>query len=283
MSQLTSQVITGTAAGVPFVAAPPARGSRTGAPVVLAWHLLDPPRTEAAFAAAVPLEGLEAWRIYLGLPLSGSRIPSGGWEELMRLGYEDAVLKLDRPVVFGAFEELGPAFAELHHRFGFDARSVGVMGGSIGAAVAELVMAEGELDVSAAVLVSPVIQLRRAVEALARQFGVTYEWSEESETVADRLDFVGRAGELAGRGSPAVLAVVGEQDHAAFKESAAQLVEALWQRYGRDDRSRLATVPDMAHALAEEPGIEPAPQTPHAAAVDRLAVEWFEEHLTERP
>jgi hypothetical protein len=36
----------------------------------------------------------------------------------------------------------------------------------------------------------------------------------------------------------------------------------------------------MEHALAEEPGIEPAPQTPHAAAVDRLAVKWFQRRLT---
>jgi hypothetical protein len=47
------------------------------------WHLMDPPRTEAALAAALPLAGLEAWRTYLGLPLSGSRMPPGGAEELL--------------------------------------------------------------------------------------------------------------------------------------------------------------------------------------------------------
>ena len=35
----------------------------------------------------------------------------------------------------------------------------------------------------------------------------------------------------------------------------------------------------MAHALADEPGIEPAPQTSHAAVVDRYAVEWLRQHL----
>lgn len=39
-------------------------------------------------------------------------------------------------------------------------------------------------------------------------------------------------------------------------------------------------VPEMAHALADEPGLDAAPQTPQAAAVYRLAVEWFREHLT---
>jgi hypothetical protein len=52
-------------------------------PTVVVWHLMDPPRTEAAFAAALLLAGLEAWRTYLGLPLSGSRMPPGGAEELL--------------------------------------------------------------------------------------------------------------------------------------------------------------------------------------------------------
>jgi hypothetical protein len=50
---------------------------------VVVWHLMDPPWTEAAFAAALLLAGLEAWRTYLGLPLSGSRMPPGGAEELL--------------------------------------------------------------------------------------------------------------------------------------------------------------------------------------------------------
>jgi hypothetical protein len=56
------------AAGVPFVAVPPETGPRPAAPAVVAWHLQDAPRTEAAFAAALPLAGLDAWRIYLGCP-----------------------------------------------------------------------------------------------------------------------------------------------------------------------------------------------------------------------
>lgn len=41
-------------------------------------------------------------------------------------------------------------------------------------------------------------------------------------------------------------------------------------------------IPGMAHALADEPGTDPAPQTPHAAIVDRLAAEWFRRHLPTR-
>ena len=281
MEQAAAEAMTGWAAGVPFLAVPPEGGPRPSAPAVVAWHLLDPPRTETAIAAAVPLKGLDAWSVYLGLPLTGSRMPPGGWDDLMRLGFEDAVTKLDKPIVYGAAEEFGPAFADLRSRFGFDGGPLAVMGGSIGAAVAQLVLAERELAVSAAVLASQVVQLRRAVDAMARRFGVTYTWSDEANAVAERLDFLARADEIARAHRPAVLFVVGEEDDHALREPAAQLTQALARRYGSGDRAQLVTVPGMAHALAEEPGIDPAPQTPHAEVVDRLAVEWFQRNLIE--
>jgi dienelactone hydrolase len=268
--------LSGHAAGVPFLAIPPTRAARRDAPVVLAWHLADPPRTEAAFAAALPLEGLDAWRIHLGLPLSGSRLPAGGYEELMRLGYEDAVLNLQGPTASQALEELGPALAALRDRLDLGDGPLGVLGGSMGAAVAQLVMAEAGLAIDAAVLVSPLVRLRRAVDAMGERFGIVYPWSPASEAVADRLDFVARAGELVRDGRPAVLLVVGEEDDAGFREPAAELRAALAAHGGR---AELVTVPAMGHALAEEPGTEPAPQTPHAATVDRAAVAWFRRHL----
>jgi hypothetical protein len=279
--QTETQSITGVAAGVPFVAVPPVRAGED-APVVVAWHLMDPPRSEAAFAAAVPLAGLDAWRIYLGLPMCGSRLPEGGFDELMRLGYEDAVLNLQGPISAQAADEFAPAFAQLRERFGFGAGPVGLMGGSLGSAVAQLVMTEprlaGGIDVAAAVLVSPITEFVATVEALGRRFGVTYPWSEPSMQVARRLDFVARAGEYAG--DPAVLLVVGEDDdESGFREPAARLHAALAQRASDPQRVRLEVVAGMGHELAEEPGIGPAPQISAAAEVDRLAVDWFTRHL----
>src|SRR2546430_4208707 len=96
---MSTAQIAGVAAGVPFLAVPPAASPPDRpAPVVVAWHLMDPPRTEAAFAAAVPMAGLAAWRIYLGLPMYGARLPGGGLDEVMRLAYADAVLDLQGPV-----------------------------------------------------------------------------------------------------------------------------------------------------------------------------------------
>ena len=272
--------VTGVAAGVPFLAVPPPAGPRSSAPVVVAWHLQQPPRTEAALAAALPLAGLDAWRVYLGLPLSGSRLPPGGEEELMRLGYEDAVLNLQGPVIAQAVEEFPAALAELRARLALGEGPVGVLGGSVGAAVASLVLAEGTVPVCAAVLVSPLVQLRPAVDAMAAQFGFAYPWSEPSLAVADRLDFVSRAGEIARHGQPAVLLVVGEDDDVdGFRAPAARLREALAERYDDPARAELVVVPGMAHALATEPGTEPAPQTPHAAEVDRHAVTWLGHYL----
>jgi hypothetical protein len=73
--------------------------------------------------------------------------------------------------------------------------------------------------------------------------------------------------------------IVGEHDDACFQGPAAELKDALQRLYADPRRVDLATVPNMEHALAGEPGLEPAPQTEHAAQVDRMAVEWFARHL----
>lgn len=269
-----------TAAGVPFVAVPPQGGPRSDAPVVVAWHLLDPPRTEAAMAAALPLSGLDAWRVYLGLPDTGSRAPAGGSEELFRRAAEDAVLGLHGPISSAAAAEFPATLAELRDRLGLGGGPLALLGGSLGAEVVQLVLLEGDLDVAAVVLVSPVVRLRPSVDALSRSYGTTYAWSDGSLAVADRVDLVARADEVVRRGEPAVLLVVGEEDaRAAFVAPAREARDALAQRYSDPQRVRLVCVPDMAHALADEPGDAARPQTAHAAQVDRLAVAWLQQHL----
>src|SRR5919106_1108017 len=89
--------VRGTAAGVPYVALPPPGGAE-GAPLVVPWPLASPPRSETAMAAALPLRRLDAWRVYLGLPMLGSRLPAGGLEEFFRRFREDMVLNVFEPV-----------------------------------------------------------------------------------------------------------------------------------------------------------------------------------------
>ncbi len=280
-SMTDQRPIEGEASGVPFVAIPPDGSARPDSPTVVAWHMLDAPRTPAAFAAAVPLAGLDAWRVYLGLPMTGSRKPAGGDEELQRLGYEDGVLNVQGPITDQAAREFGPAFSEIGTRHGLGTGPVGLVGGSAGAAVALLVLAEQDIGVAAAVLVSPVVRLRSVVEAMDRHFGVEYDWSDRSREVATRLDFVERAGEIADRQQdPAVLLVVGEDDDIdGIRRPAEELRDTLADRYAKPARAGFVLVPGMGHQLADPPGDGPAPQTPAAAEVDRLAVDWLRRYL----
>jgi hypothetical protein len=284
---LPPEAITGTAAGVPFVVLPPtSRSTDATAPVVLSWHLMDPPASETAMAAALPLTGLDAWRCHLGLPLCGTRAPAGGAERIQELGMQDAVGNLYGPITAQAVQELPAALAALVERFGLRTDRLGVLGGSLGAAVAQQVVADGVLPVRAAVLVSPVTQLRPLVDGIARQLGFEYPWGADPTAIADRLDFVARADQLAASGV-AFRVVLGLQDDPdAVLEPARAWARALTAAVGRrdprggaSDRVDLVEVPDLAHALAEPPGLEPAPQTPGARTVDGLATEWFGRHL----
>jgi dienelactone hydrolase len=276
--------VRGVAAGVPFLAVPPSHATDEDTPVVVAWHFMDPPRTEAAMAAALPMSSLNAWRIYLGLPMSGERLPVGGQEELMRLGFEDAVLNLQGPIATQGAAEFPAALAELRNRLGFGG-PLALLGGSMGSAVAGLVLTDtapavGEA-VAAAVLISPMVQLRNAVDATGRRFGVAYPWGPESLTLANRMDFVARANEIARAGQPAIQMIVGAEDDAeGFLEPARRLQLALTATYDDPSRVDLVVVPGMGHALADEPGTEPAPQSAAARAVDDHATNWLRRHLT---
>lgn len=72
----------------------------------------------------------------------------------------------------------------------------------------------------------------------------------------------------------------GELDYPVLRTDAAQLVDALRERYAQPDHVQLTTVPELAHSLAEPPGVEPAPQLPTAKAVDEAMTQWFLRHLT---
>ena len=253
----------GTAAGVPFTAIAPDQPTEN-APLIVVWHMLDAPRTDAAMAAALPLDGLNAWRIYLGLPMTGSRTPEGGWEPL----FEDVVLKIYDPITKQAAQEFPAALAELRQKFGDG--PLYFVGGSLGAAVAIEALASG-VPVEAAVLISPVVQLSNVVAAGERAFGMPYQWGEESTAVAQRLDFLARAKEI----DVPVLIVTGEDDD---KEGFLDPAEKLGQTLPAGTACA-GDRPRTGHGLAEEPGMEPAPQTPHAVHVDGIVTEWLGRRL----
>ncbi|TDQ55515.1 prolyl oligopeptidase family protein [Actinorugispora endophytica] len=262
----------GAAAGVPYVALPPAGGAAS-APLVVVWHMMDAPRSAEAMAAALPLAGLDAWRVFLDLPLHGARTPDD-IETVMGDAVTDPLLKLYRPLIRDAAREFPAVLAALRERLDASDGPVGLVGGSAGGAVALTVLAEAEVPVAAAVLVNPVITARGLIAVGERAYGGRYEWTPAAEEAADQIDYVARAPEIAGLAvASRLLLISGEHDHAEFRDDAVRLRDALG--------AALVEVPGMAHPLAEEPGVSAAPQTPHARTVDAAAADWLGRHLTD--
>lgn len=273
---LDPNALRGEASGVPFVALPP-EGSRDEAATVIVWHMHDPPRSETAMAAALPLRGVEAWRVYLGLPLSGTRLPAGGLDAFFALGYEDAVLKLYAPTVQQAVDEFPAALTALQRDHRLAEGRVAVVGASIGALVALRLVIATELSVSTIVLVSPALRLAGVVAANERRFGVTYPWSDAARALASELDFVARVPELARQGIPTLFVVGADDDTEGIVGPADELAAALVHE---GVEAVVERIPDMAHAIADEPGLEPAPQNVIAAAVDDVVAAWLRQHLS---
>lgn len=257
--------ISGVAGKVPFIANPPVSG-REDAPVVVVWHMLDAPRTEVAMAAALPLNDVDAWRIYLRLPVPGE--PG------------DPVLDYFGPTVECAVADFPHALDEVRRQIpGAGRQPLRLVGCSLGAMVVSCLVAEADdIPVASIALVSPAVQLASLVSASERAFGMRYPWTDESRRLAAQLDLVARADDIAKRDVPALL-VMGDKDDDEFAVSAERMWQAL-SSAGEPGRYSLITVPGMGHALAEEPGIDAAPQTAHAARVDAIVAQWLNRWAT---
>ncbi|GEL23048.1 peptidase [Pseudonocardia sulfidoxydans NBRC 16205] len=272
------ETITGVAAGVPFTALPPANPVDGAAPLVVTWHMVDAPRTDAAFAAALPMAGVPAWRVHLGLPMCGARMVDGGLDAVVALAREDALLAFLAPFVRQAAEEFPAALAALREQLPVDHAPPGILGGSLGGAVALQVLVASVVPVGAVALVNAAVRVGSAVELVEGLAGHPYAWTAEAERAAAELDFVARVADLASQ--PPLLLVSGEHDHARFRADAVELVDALRARYVHPDDIELVAVPGLAHPLADEPGLEPAAQRPTARAVDAILTDWFRARLT---
>jgi pimeloyl-ACP methyl ester carboxylesterase len=268
-----TETITGTAAGVPFTALPPTGATDDPAPLIVTWHMLDAPRTDAAFAAALPMTAVPAWRVHLGMPMCGARLVDGRVDAVIELIRKDAVMAFLAPIVHQAVDEFPAALAALRNQLPVDDGPIRVLGGSLGGTVALQVLATRRAPITAVALVNPAVRLASAVGLIEAAFGQPYPWTAESRTAADDLDFVARADEVTAQ--LPLLLVSGERDAPALCADAAALVEALREGYAHPDEVELVTVPDLAHPLADEPGLEPAPQLPVAKAVDEILTQWF--------
>lgn len=247
--------IAGTAAGVPFTALPPADDG--AATLIITWHMLDAPRSSAAFAAALPMNDLPAWRVHLDMPMCGARMVDGSTDAVVELMRKDALMSFLYPFVRQATEEFPAALAAIRVQLPVDDGPIGVLGGSLGGAVALRTLADTEIPVFAGAVVNGAIRMRSVVDL----FPGDYPYDAESEKAVDSLDFVAEAGVIA--------------DHPALRADAFHLLDAL------GESSELLSIPGLAHPLADEPGIEPAPQLPLAREVDAGLTAWFRRHLAD--
>lgn len=259
--------ITGTAAGVPFTALPPADDDP--APLLVTWHMLDAPRSDAAFAAALPMHDLPAWRVHLGMPMCGARMVDGSMDAGLELMRKDPLMAFLYPFVQQAFEEFPAALASVRAQLPVDDGPIGVLGGSLGGAVALRVLAETEVAVAAGAVVNGAIRMRSIVDL----FPGDYPYDAESTKAVDSLDFIPKADVIARRAP--LLVVSGELDHPGLRADAVRLADDV------GERAELLSIPGLAHPLADEPGIEPAPQLPPARTVDAGLTAWFRRHLTD--
>ncbi|MDF0512400.1 hypothetical protein PX701_02075 [Agromyces sp. H3Y2-19a] len=254
-----------TSAGVPYTAR---SATHPEAPIVVGWHLLDPPSTPAALAAALPLDGLDAHVIYLGLPLSGERAPYADFEEFLTSGI-DMVTEYFGPMHEQALEEFPAALAELRGVLGAsDASALAVLGGSAGASVTAEVFATHAAShgIAACVLMNPLLRLRPMIDAMAEFLPEPYAWTPDSDAVAARMDFVARAGELAAADG-SLLIIEGADDEPPFIDTTRE-----FERLGIGE---VRYVDGVAHALAAWPEDAAAERTDGAKRYDAIAVEWL--------
>lgn len=285
-------------AGVPVLVRPPANPDLS-APLIILWHGAGKPDSEENLAETLPLEGVQAWKAYLGLPLFGKRLPDGGSEEILRRQLEDYVLQSLLPVIEQAMHELPDVVQALQTRFNINEQAgIGLFGFSVGGLAALLSLVESSLPITTAVLagvtkdlVSAVDNYERIVQStyytLKEQFPWVkdkYHWSTESNVAKQRLDFVSRASEIARRKSiPAVLFVHGSQDEVFAISEVEQLYAAFARYYEQGDcakRLSMRTFEHLKHEIDLEAAKNSVDMQQDIAELQQLVAEWFSQHLS---
>lgn len=253
-------------AQVPALLRAPPRISK---PPILLWHGFGPPASERALMEALPLDDVPALKIYLGLPLFGSRQSTGGREDMVRRQHEDLGRLVFEPVVVGAAQELPDVVAALQQSGCLRAgQKVGLFGFSAGAAAVLFTLAEGKVPIDTAVVVNASTGLTASVQAYERATKQEYQWSGYTRDLALRTDAVQRAVDIA-RNHPALLILQGNDDAMLASRDAVTLRDALAPLYEspRDEaRLRLSLVDGLSHGWAD---------SAHVEEVRRSIADWF--------
>lgn len=285
-------------AGVPVLVRPPANPSLPAGLIIL-WHGAGIPGSEENLAETLPLEEVQAWKAYLGLPLFGKRLPAGGMEEIMRRQLEDYVLQLLLPVIEPAIQELPNVVQALQAQYNInDEAGIGLFGFSVGGLTALLTLVESSLPIKVAVLAGVTKDLTVAVDNYERAVQKAYptlkeqypwieekyRWTAESEAAKQRLDFVSRASEITQRQpTPAVLFVHGSQDEIFPVSEVEELHAALAPYYERTNqikRLSIQTFENLKHNIDLEAAKTSPEMQQDIAELQQVIAAWFSNHLT---
>jgi dienelactone hydrolase len=222
---------------------------------------------------ALPLDDVPAVKVYLGLPMFGSRALADG--DLVRRQKKDLGTLVFEPVVMGGAKELPAVVRALEQRGCMrSGAAIGLFGFSAGGAAALYALAESDVRIGAAVTLNASTGLSASVEAYERATKGSYEWTDATRRLAHRSDAVSRAKDIAaGAPPPALLIVHGADDAMLTPSVAVALREALLPLYARahaSQRLRLTVMPGLAHAWIDTGNVE---------ALRGSIASWFQTYL----
>lgn len=263
-------VITTTLGETPALIRVPQKVTR---PPIILWHGFGPPDTEPALMTALPLDDVPAVKVYLGLPMFGSRaLPNN---DLVRRQKQDLGTLVFQPVVMGAAKELATVVKALEqHGCMRPGAAIGLFGFSAGGAAALYALAEHDVRISSVVTLNASTGLSASVKAYERVTKGSYEWTDATRTLAHRSDAVSRAKDIAaGAPPPALLIMHGAEDAMLTPSVAVTLHEALQPLYAEANASKrlqLTVMPGLAHAWIDTGNVE---------ALRSSIAAWFHTYL----
>lgn len=272
-----------TVAGASILLRLPSRG-RVPAPLIVLLYGFGPPSSEQALADALPLDGLHAYKAYLGLPLFGARMPSAGMIEVRRRQAEDFVLNLFLPVAEDVLHELPAVIDSLGALFPIQLDpGVGLFGVSASGGITLLALLESQVPIAAVVVCNTAKNLATAVATTERVMKFSYPWTDTARTAAHRIDPVRRAAEIAKREPPPAILLLHSQHDEYFRvEDTRELYDALrsaYQEVGIENRLSFSVVPDTTHHFAAQADTGGQVPIADAAPIRKATAEWFGKYL----
>lgn len=181
---------------------------------------------------ALPLDDVQAVKVYLGLPLTGPRAPKDGADGLAERQKRDYATLIFKPIVIGAAEELPAVVAALRERHCLlEDGAADLFGFSAGGTAVLDALTEHHVRIAVAITVNAPTGLDKAIGALQRATHQSYTWSPEARQLAEQTNFARRAAEIA-RSHPALLMLQGADDAVSSPKDAESLLDALERSYG---------------------------------------------------